>query len=203
MRPDRGEVARYLGYGERPLEGAVARQVEECLAQLERACTPRQVYRRMGRSQLPFSSVELDRHLAGCEEVFLFAATLGAPADTLLRRWAAQDMARAVVGQACAATLLECFCDTCCEALAARLQPGLFLRPRYSPGYGDLPLSCQRPLLELLDGGRRLGLSLTQGDMLVPAKSLTAVIGITQEEQSCQIHKCAACPNINCPFRKV
>ena len=203
MRPELGEIARYLGYGNRPLDGASARLAEECLAQLEGACTPRQVYRRMGREALPFSSGDLDRHLAGCREVFLFAATLGAPADALLRRWAAQDMARAAVGQACAAAWLESYCDECCQGLAARLEPGLFLRSRYSPGYGDLPLSCQRPLLELLDAGRRLGLSLTQGDMLVPAKSVTAVLGVAREEGSCHLHKCAACPSATCPFRKV
>jgi hypothetical protein len=57
-------------------------------------------------------------------------------------------------------------------------------------------------MLDLLDAGRRIGLSLTGGNMLLPVKSVTAVIGITADRGACNVHKCATCPKIDCPFRK-
>lgn len=195
------EIARYLGYGSAVPEPEVTERIDLCLHELERV-TPRYVSRMMARSAIDFQSADLDRHLAGCGSMFLFAATLGAQADTLLRRWSASDLSLAVVGQACAAALLECYSDDCTAGLAATLPEGQYLRPRYSPGYGDFSLSFQRSLLDLLDTGRRIGLSLTEGGMLVPVKSITAVIGITSDKGTCHIHKCADCIKTDCPFRK-
>jgi len=201
MTADKGEIARYLGYGSAVPDPRVAERILFCLNALE-AVTPRYVSRNMPLDGLAFHSADLERHLFGCRHVYLFAATLGAQADTLLRRWAAADMSLAVVGQACAAAVLEDYCDQCMERLTETLPEGQFLRPRYSPGYGDFSLDFQRPLLDLLDAGRRLGLSLTEGGMLVPAKSVTAVIGITADGSACRLHKCARCSKTDCPFRK-
>lgn len=201
MTPIQREIARYLGYGRAEPDPEVARRIAFCLTALE-ALPLRHVSRRMELDALDFQSEDLARHLAGCREGFLFAATLGAQADTLLRRWSADDMSLAVVGQACAAALLEQYCDACMERLRATLSPGLHLRPRFSPGYGDFSLSHQPLLLNLLDAGRRIGLSLTAGGMLAPTKSVTAVVGITQDEASCHDGKCARCPNLDCPFRE-
>lgn len=203
MRPlaDLKEIARYLGYGDAQPGPEVLERINRCLAELGDV-TPRYVSRKLECGALEFHSVDLEEHLHGCASFFLFAATLGAQADTLLRQWNASDISLAVVGQACAASLLESYCDACTETLGATLPEGFYLRPRYSPGYGDFSLSFQRPLLDLLDANRRIGLSLTEGGMLAPTKSVTAVIGITRDQKSCHVHKCASCPTIDCPFRK-
>ena len=52
--------------------------------------------------------------------------------------------------------------------LAAREKRGI--NSRSSPGYGDLPLSVQPKLLAVLDAERRLGLTVTGSDLLIPAK---------------------------------
>ncbi len=201
MKADLSEIARYLGYGSAAPDSVITGRIRFCLDALERV-TPRYVSRNMPLDGLSFRSMDLERHLLGCSRVILFAATLGAEADTLLRRWSASDMSLAVVGQACAAALLENYCDECMAGLAASLPAGQYLRPRYSPGYGDFSLDFQRPLLDLLDAARRIGLSLTEGGMLVPVKSVTAVIGITGDRSTCNIHKCADCKSAGCPFRK-
>ena len=201
MRADRSESARYLGYGQAAPGPAVDARSTSCLAELE-GLTPRYVTRTMPWSSLSFQSADLQRHLGGCTDVILFAATLGVGADTLLRRWTAAGMSLAVIGQACSAALLEGYCDACMQQLADALPEGRYLRPRYSPGYGDFSLHYQRLLLNLLDANRRLGLSLTEGGMLVPSKSVTAVIGITDDRGTCHIHKCAQCPKTDCLFRK-
>jgi hypothetical protein len=201
MRADRSEIARYLGYGSVSPDPAVEARITYCLGELA-DLTPRYVSRFMPLDRLSFQSTDLDRHLAGCPDVILFAATLGAGADTLLRRWTASDMSLAVIGQACAAALLEGYCDECMAKLSSSLPQGRYLRARYSPGYGDFSLDHQRSLLDLLDASRRLGLSLTEGGMRCPPNRFTGGHRVTDDRDSCHIHKCARCAKTDCPFRK-
>ena len=55
---------------------------------------------------------------------------------------------------------------------------GLSLRPRFSPGYGDFPLSMQTPIFDALDCPRKIGVSLNASLLMSPSKSVTAVIGL-------------------------
>ncbi|NLC44698.1 MAG: Vitamin B12 dependent methionine synthase activation subunit, partial [Clostridiales bacterium] len=78
---------------------------------------------------------------------------------------------------------------------------GSFLRPRFSPGYGDLPLEIQGPLLESLDAKQLIGVTLTNAYLMLPQKSVSAFVGIGKTgcihpEQDCQ-----ACNKTNCEFR--
>lgn len=50
-------------------------------------------------------------------------------------------------------------------------------RRRFSPGYGDLDLSHQKIIYDILDL-KRLGISLTDKFMLEPEKSVIAIAGI-------------------------
>lgn len=120
--------------------------------------------------------------LAGCDRAFLFAATLGTGVDALLRRYGATSATDLLIAQAAATALIENVCDEC-EA-EMRCDPsvsGKKLRARFSPGYGDLPLAVQRPLLAILDATRRIGISLTSTDQMVPVKSVSAIVGVASE----------------------
>ena len=55
---------------------------------------------------------------------------------------------------------------------------GKRVMPRRSPGYGDLPLSLSRTIINELDAPRRLGVSITDSGLLVPSKSVTAICEI-------------------------
>ncbi|HWQ07604.1 MAG TPA: hypothetical protein VN436_00790, partial [Holophaga sp.] len=175
MKLDRGEVARYLGYRDQPLEPEVAALVDQCEAELFRIGAPRRLGRRMVISELPFAkeSQDLRGHLRHCREAFLMVVTLGGETDRLLRRWAAANMGKAAVGQACAAAWMDRCCDDYLLELEGHLGEGEYLRPAYSPGYGDLSLRWQESLLSLLDARRRIGVTLTSGGMLVPEKTVT------------------------------
>lgn len=201
MNFDRAELARYLGCGEQKLSPELEALAEECGRELFQI-SPRHTARRMPCVELPFASGDLARHLIGCEEVFLTAVTLGSEADRLLRLWSAQNMGKAAVGQA----LMAVYMDACCEALCVELEKGLqgngFLLPAYSPGYGDFSLHWQARLLSLLDAPRRIGLSLSEGGMLLPEKSVTAVVGITDTPARRCAQHCQDCTVQGCLFRK-
>lgn len=59
------------------------------------------MYRRLPRTALPLENCgsDLTRHLQGCDEVLLLAATLGAEVDKLLRRMELTDIALAGRGR--------------------------------------------------------------------------------------------------------
>ena len=145
-----------------------------------------------------FTSKDLAKHLAGCKEVLLLAATLGAKVDIAVRRLALESVSEGAAGQAVAATIIEGYCDEVQE----RVDTELYQRPRFSPGYGDWDLSEQRKLFAILECEKKLGLTLTDGLMMAPSKSLTAVIGLSDGVE-CLWKKCLSCNNINCPYREV
>lgn len=200
MKLSRQEIARYVGAGHR-LPDALWPLADECEAAIL-PLTPRRTARRLPREKIPFASHDLDAHLEGCDEVFLTALTLGSECDRLLRLWSVQSMAKASVGQAVAA----CYMDVCCEEHQADLELSLsadrYLIPAFSPGYGDCSLAHQETLLRLLDANRRIGLSLTQGGMLVPEKSVTAIVGISRSPARRCVKLCEQCGMKNCLFRK-
>lgn len=144
-----------------------------------------------------FTSRDLAAHVQGCEEVLLLGATLGSRVDAAIRRLALGSVAEGAAAQAVAAALIESYCD---EVQAKFDTGGLAQRPRFSPGYGDWDLAEQRLLFPVLNCAKLIGLTLTEGCMMAPSKSVTAVIGLSEDVQ-CVWNKCMTCGNINCPYR--
>lgn len=144
-----------------------------------------------------FTSRDLARHLKGCDKALLLAATLGSRVDVAIRRLALGSVAEGAAAQAVAAALIESYCDS---VQAQADTDGLAQRPRFSPGYGDWRLEEQRLLFPVLDCAKRIGLTLTDGLMMAPSKSVTAIIGLS-EDVACVWNKCMTCGNVNCPYR--
>lgn len=140
--------------------------------------------------------------LQTCDEAVLLAVTLGPEMDAMLRTARFRGMDGAVLLDACGSALAEAGCNEAEKEIAAAY-PGLYLTDRFSPGYGDLPLDCQGPLLQSLDARRRCGISLTSSCLMIPSKSVTAVIGLSHEKQRARIRGCAFCAlRESCTFRQ-
>ena len=111
-------------------------------------------------------------------------------------------MARAVIMDVCGSAYVEAGCDEAEKEIAARY-PDLFLTDRFSPGYGDLPLSVQANVLQALDAQRLLGVYALPSFMMAPAKSVTAVIGLSRTPQPARVRGCGYCAMLeNCVYRK-
>lgn len=124
-------------------------------------------------------SRSLAQALRGCGRAFLFVATLGPGVDRLLRRTQATSLEEAAVIQAVAAELADAWCDDVCAKLAADpAVAGCTLRPRFSPGYGDVPLSVQPDFFAAVNATKRIGVSLTESFLMVPVKSVSAFVGV-------------------------
>ena len=197
----REEVLRYLGCPGTE-DPATLALVEGCSARLLAAARPKWTYRVFDLAvqtdgvrldcglQLP--GRDLAAHLRGCSRAALLAATLSAPVDALLRRAQAEDLAAAVALDCCATAAVEAVCDLAEAEIRVRF-PGCSFPFRFSPGYGDLPIELQDPILRLLDAPRRVGLCATDRHILTPRKSVTAVLGISDGEISPQKRGCASC----------
>lgn len=118
-------------------------------------------------------------HLRGACKVALMACTLGAVSEREMRKHEAISVADGVMFGACCSALVEAAANIT-EELIVRFSRDMGLRTnwRFSPGYGDLPLSAQPAFLKALDASRRLGIAVTSTNMLVPVKSVTAVLGL-------------------------
>ena len=206
------EILRYMGCPPERADAGLRAPVEDCAGELLGVVRPRWRERTVELSfeaggvrlenGLLLPGEDLKRHLAGCGRAAVFCATLGAETDALIRRAERLDMGRALALDCCASAAVEEICDRIEEELHSKF-PGCSFPFRYSPGYGDLPLSVQGPLLDLLDAPRRVGLCASASHILTPRKSVTAILGVAQGEIAQQKRSCLGCPaQGSCQYRK-
>ena len=206
------EVLRYMGVPPEKADPATRTLARECGIQLIQEVRPRWTYRVCSLApeangirldnKLLLPGQDIKQHLYGCSQAVLFALTLSAGADGLIRRTEPVDMAQAYALDCCATAAVEHLCDQAEKQLQAMF-PGCFFPFRYSPGYGDLPLDIQSDLLDLLDAPRRIGLTCSSTSILIPRKSVTAILGISEHPVPQTIRSCVACPVFDsCQYRK-
>ena len=132
----------------------------------------------------------------------VFGATVGLAIDRLIARYGHISPVKALFFQAIGAERIEAVCDLFCadiqrEYAACGYQAGA----RFSPGYGDFPLSAQRDIFRVLDCSRKIGLSLNSSLLMSPSKSVTAIIGLSREKICGDHRRCGDCHQENCEFR--
>lgn len=203
---DRATALRYMGaYGWTP-DKATTALLDKAEQLVLSVAAPRAVYRHLPRTVLPLDScgTDLTRHLQGCGEVMLLAATLGAEVDKLLRRLELTDIAMAAAADALASVLLEQVCDELEAEIRAQIQEqGLFMTGRYAPGYGDCPLDLNDVLCTAVDSVRGCGLAVTPQHLLTPRKSTTAILGLADHPVTGTRAGCTTCHlRETCSFRK-
>jgi len=111
------------------------------------------------------------------DRVYL-CGTLGAAFDQWQRRLSALSGADAYFSQQIGLDAVELEMDALEAEARASLSEGETLCPRRSPGYGEMPLSLSREIVDKLEATRRIGVAVTESDLLVPSKSVTAVCEI-------------------------
>jgi hypothetical protein len=181
---DEKEVLRYAGVKD-PDAGTLA-LLRECEALAANAPEPKVCWARvpvafpeegvdLGFAKTP--SQGLRRALEGCRTAAVFCATVGMGFDRLIAKNRFSP-SRVLFLQAIGAERAEALCDLFCDSLHALGDPA----PRFSPGYGDLPLSFQIPVFALLAPQKTLGVTLGATLLMTPAKSVTAIAGIREKQ---------------------
>lgn len=180
----KGETAARLGI---PREFSCP-EAEQLLPRLREAANPVYVYTKATVSRTGTDAVDLgfgilpghdlSRALEGCDTAYVLAVTLGLGSERFLRT--PGELSSRFFADALASSLAESACDEV-ERIIRLLEPGASFCPRFSPGYGDLPLTVQKPLLETLDARRLLGITLSPTCIMTPMKSITAILGVKHD----------------------
>ena len=156
---------------------------------------------------------KIGKHLAGCDKVILLSATVGEDIEeTVTKRFQRGEYASSVLLDAAATTAVEQIADEMEKAIRPKaVAKGYRMRWRFSPGYGDWPMEQQPEVVRLSHAGE-IGISLSESFMLVPRKSITAIIGLYKEDVSEGAsgndgehapRGCAACSRKDCPSRRM
>lgn len=197
------EALRYLGYKGNEPDEATYSLLCKAEKELRENATMKYCYRAVPVSEaLPvLKGEDIKRHIKDCDRVILFAATLGVATDSLIRRAEISDMAYAVILDAMASALIEEYCDSC--EIEMKKSTGGFFTTRFSPGYGDYPISEQESFIAFLNANKLIGLTATESHILIPRKSVTAVIGVSDKPVEKRKRSCESC-NLRetCKLRK-
>jgi hypothetical protein len=137
-----------------------------------------------------------------CSKVYIAVATLGMAAERQMAKYSSVDMAKAVVADAYLTTYIEAYLDKLeAELLIKETKNGNCLKNRISCGYGDFSILYQRQIIDMLNAEKLLGIKLNDSNMLVPNKTVTALIGVCSVECKNKNKGCDSC-NFNCGFRR-
>ena len=193
IEPDYDELFRYAGFAKQKLGEVTDEQMtalaREAVQEISEAMNCRSVYARfslefMDGERICFADKSLTSHhlmlnLHDCHSVYLFAATLGPAVDKCIQKVSRINPAKAVMMQAAGAMCIEKYCNLLQDFLREQeAVQGNSLRPRYSPGFGDVPLTVQNTFFELLECQKNLALTLNDSLIMSPEKSVTAFVGV-------------------------
>lgn len=195
--PDWETLGRYLG----GLDEYTRRTTDGLMEKLRAVCTPRETHREYAVLRKSdgiylfderFEGEDIKKHLADCDRCIVLTVTLGVKADGLLRTLESSDMSAAVIFDSLASVLTEQVCDQVQKELEKEYG-GYFLTDRYSPGYGDLPLRANKTIEKMLETPKRIGATVLENHLLLPRKTVTAIIGISERETKGHMAGCESC----------
>ena len=185
---DKREALRYARAGEGNEMSAL---LQECIDEAEGRLTYKVCY---GEFDISCAGEELDlnfaktgsrllmKNLGGCHKIVLFCATVGVEMDRLIAKYAATSPAKSMMLDALGSERVEALCDLFNSEIAQTARDeGCKAHPRFSPGYGDLPLEIQRAIFSVLNPEKRIGVMLNDNLFMSPSKSVTAIIGIEKD----------------------
>lgn len=200
---NRADAFRYMGYKGGEINENILKIAEECEEALLKAIKPRLVYKVFGiepakegihvlNTSLVFTGKDISAHLKDCTRCVMLCVTLSAEADKLIRFYGAEGMEKALIADSLASAAVE----QVCEIAEAEIQGQVgeyYYTWRFSPGYGDFPLDIQGEFLKVLDAPARIGVNVTDSLILIPRKSVTAVMGVSEREIPKGRRGCVSC----------
>ena len=186
-------AAAYAGMGRRASEEEIS-LLEVAGRELARLLVPRVCYTELpvlhtsggvAIGGVPFCSDSLAMRLCDCDSAVLFVATVGGAPDRLMAKYSHVSPAASLAVSAVGSERVEALCDLfCAELVAENATRGRVTVQRFSPGYGDLPLSVQRDIFLVLAPHKHIGVMLGEGLLMSPSKSVSAIVGIKPRKDS-------------------
>lgn len=215
----KSEILRYMGYPEGYHDRDIDKLVEELIDKALEKITPTFTYmilspvREQNDKTISFGETDsivlsgksVYGHLNNSEKVVCFAATLGTQAESHIKLQMYKEITSSIITDAIYNECIEAVCDKAeCIIKSDTTLKGMYSTTRFSPGYGDLPLDVQPDIIRILDAQRKIGLTCSGDNLLIPRKSVTAFIGFSKNKSVdvCE-QTCTLCTlKNNCKLRK-
>ncbi|MBU3145052.1 vitamin B12 dependent-methionine synthase activation domain-containing protein [Clostridium sp. CF012] len=214
MKIDKREVLRYLGYKNQEIDKSLTDLIEACCKEVIDICKESSVYEIFDierkndeifllGSTLVLKDKDILNHLSDSKKCLVMAATLGIEVDRRISYYSRTNITKGLIMDACATTAIENLCDEIQTLIMEKaLADNLHITNRYSPGYGDFSIANQANILNVLEAYKQIGLSVTESNIMIPRKSVTALIGLSEIVNLKSNDKCMNCNNSDCDFRK-
>lgn len=196
------QALKYLGYQGQTIDLQTEKLINECLEEIKQIAHFKVVYQRYPLVHQPLSFLhisleynDLKTLFKNCHEVIVIACTLGIEFEKTMKRLYLINMSKATIMDAIGSSYLEACCDDFEERTFHEKRTF-----RFCPGYGQVPLSLNLELANLLDCSKHIGLMIQSNYLLLPQKSMIGLIGIGQDQKN---KSCQNCKQIkHCKFRK-
>ena len=131
---------------------------------------------------IELESRNLSSWMIGCDEMLLMASTAGSKIMQAIKDTSNNEkLSRAVVYDAVGSEMADGVFDWLITYFNRELrrENKCLDGKRYSAGYGDFKLENQKTIYDLLDL-KKIGVDITESCVLVPEKSVTAMVGIKE-----------------------
>lgn len=196
LKIDRAEVLRYLQTAENIKDNNINCLLENLTLEIKELIKFRYLYHKfpiklnkdgvkVKGTTLTLKGKSIKKHLSNSKEIYLMAATLGAQVDKKISYYEKISVTKSVILDACASTAIEAGCDQVEAEIKEKVREAgnEDITFRYSPGYGDLKIGIQKEFLRILNASKKIGLTASKYNMLIPTKSVTAIIGVIAEKE--------------------
>lgn len=210
----KNEILRYLGYKDQRIDNIVDGLIEDSIDEIKTLISERYIYKSFDigkdkeelylmESNLCLSGKSIRKHLQEAKTCILMAVTLGHEVDTKIRYYEKTNMTKALILDACGSAFIEEICDRLGKEIQDKLMPNEKLTSRFSPGYGDLPINIQKDFVSTLGAEKSIGITVTSNSILIPRKSVTAIVGVVDKGQRTETSNCVNCNKYpNCKFTR-
>ncbi|MFR5366185.1 vitamin B12 dependent-methionine synthase activation domain-containing protein [Intestinibacter bartlettii] len=214
---EKSEVLRYLGHNGQKIDNDLNSKINQCIKETKNEIDTKYVYQiydikkdlnlntvQFENTNLILKSKDISELLRDCDKCVLMCATLGFNIEKNIRRYSYNNLTKGIIIDACATTSIEEVCDLVQDSILDKVaKEEKSLTMRYSPGYGDLDISANRDILNVLDAHRKIGVTVTNTGIMIPRKSVVALIGITNKKIGKVKRTCENCSNrFNCEYRR-
>ena len=216
IKINKSEVLRYLEYKGQDISDDLDDTIDKCIEITKDKINPRYTLRvypisrenenevKIEGTNLTIESKDIHHLLNNCDSCAIMATTLGIEIEKEIRKNSYSQLTKSIILDACATAAIEELCDIVQENFKNELEKeGKYITNRYSPGYGDLPLEINKDVTNILNSSKVIGLTITENGIMLPRKSVTAIIGISEKIVSDIKKSCLNCSNYSdCKFRK-
>lgn len=205
MDINRNEVLRYLGYRNQVIDRELNNLIDSCIDEIKDISQPHYTFEifevkkvdggvKLIGTNIILKGNDISKHLEKSKKCAVLAATLGVGVDNRIRILSKTDITRSLILDACGTEAIEGVCNSVEDMIKQIAKSeGLNINFRYSPGYGDLSIDVQENIINLLSTQCKIGLTCTDSNIMLPRKSVTAIIGFVDGESKRLKKGCRGC----------